>query len=74
LTHGSTKPDLIKVIESAETLDLFREAIPEPLAKHLAFLVDWGQLAPKLTGIDLRPAVYLARETVPPSAGDVGDT
>jgi predicted KAP-like P-loop ATPase len=61
----SGKPDLIKFIESAETLDQFREALPEPLTKHLSFLMDWGQLAPKLTGIDLRPAVYLARETVP---------
>jgi predicted KAP-like P-loop ATPase len=59
------KPDLIKAIESSETLDQFKEVLPEPLAKHLPFLMDWGQLAPKLTGIDLRPAVYLARETVP---------
>jgi predicted KAP-like P-loop ATPase len=59
------KPDLIKVIESSETLDQFKEVLPDPLAKHVAFLMDWGQLTPKLTGIDLRPAVYLARETVP---------
>jgi hypothetical protein len=61
----SGKPDLIKAIESAETLDQFKEVLPEPLAKHLPFLMDWGELAPRLTGIDLRPAVYLARETVP---------
>ncbi|MFZ2994647.1 hypothetical protein [Sphingobium sp.] len=32
---------------------------------HLTVLRDWFGLAPKLAGVDLRPAVYLSRETVP---------
>jgi predicted KAP-like P-loop ATPase len=61
----SGKPDLIRIIESSQAIDEFQQALPEPLTKHRTFITDWGQLSPKLTGIDLRPAVYLARETVP---------
>jgi predicted KAP-like P-loop ATPase len=48
--------------------DRSREAdvdIPEKLKTHMAFLRDWAALEPKLAGIDLKPAIYLARETVP---------
>src|SRR6202030_3054761 len=33
--------------------------------KHAVFVAEWLRLNPKLGGVDLRPAVYLARETVP---------
>ena len=39
--------------------------LPEVWVKHSAFLADWAQLPPELGGVDLRPAVYLARETIP---------
>jgi predicted KAP-like P-loop ATPase len=38
---------------------------PDPWQKHATFIAEWLNLEPKLKGIDLRPAVYLARETVP---------
>ncbi len=40
-------------------------AFPEAWKTHLPFITDWVRLDPKLADIDLRPAVYLARETVP---------
>ncbi len=40
-------------------------ACPEPMRPYLPFIRDWAVLEPPLAGIDLRPAVYLARETVP---------
>ena len=38
---------------------------PKEWQKYLAVLEDWVRLEPTLGGVDLRPAVYLARETVP---------
>ena len=32
---------------------------------HLEFMQEWIQLEPLLGGVDLRPAVYLSRETIP---------
>ena len=51
--------------ESGESLDDIKATLPEPWQRHLTFLTDWLRLEPKLTDVDLRPAVYLARETVP---------
>lgn len=42
-----------------------KERCPEAWGAHIDFVRDWAGLSPKLGGIDLRPAVYLARETVP---------
>lgn len=41
------------------------EAMPKEWQKHGDFISDWLMLHPPLGGIDLRPAVYLARETMP---------
>lgn len=38
---------------------------PADIRKHIGFVRDWATLEPKLADVDLRPAVYLARETVP---------
>jgi predicted KAP-like P-loop ATPase len=38
---------------------------PVDIKKHINFVRDWAALEPKLADVDLRPAVYLARETVP---------
>ena len=39
--------------------------MPEVWKKHSSFILDWAKLPPALDGVDLRPAVYLARETIP---------
>jgi predicted KAP-like P-loop ATPase len=59
------KPDILMKLEGATSDDELKSPSPESWQKHLAFLKDWVQLEPKLAGTDLRPAVYLARETVP---------
>lgn len=59
------KPELIAKAEAAQSEAALRNILPEALKPHLTVLQDWFELEPKLAGIDLRPAVYLARETVP---------
>lgn len=39
--------------------------LAEPLEKHRTFLDEWLDIEPSLKDVDLRPAVYLARETLP---------
>ena len=60
-------------------LEVKGEVIPEhapsswsdnPTTK--AFILEWAQLEPKLSEVDLRPAIYLSRETIPLSAFSVG--
>jgi predicted KAP-like P-loop ATPase len=51
--------------ENGESLDDTKATLPEAWQKHLTFLSEWVGLEPKIADIDLRPAVYLARETVP---------
>ncbi|WFU04521.1 P-loop NTPase fold protein (plasmid) [Rhizobium sp. CB3171] len=41
------------------------EVLPKDWQKHAEFISDWLKLHPPLGGIDLRPAVYLSRETIP---------
>lgn len=64
-TAVSGKPELFAKAEAAQTETALRDVLPEALKPHLAVLRDWFSLEPKLSGIDLRPAVYLSRETVP---------
>jgi predicted KAP-like P-loop ATPase len=59
------KLDFLGPPESGEPVEDIKGTLPEPWQKHLAFVADWVKLEPKLADIDLRPAVYLARETVP---------
>lgn len=59
------KPDLLAKLEAAVTEIEIGELIPEPWQKHAVVVKEWIRLEPKLAGMDLRPAVYLARETVP---------
>lgn len=59
-------PKLIKELESTlDNEDKFKKACPEPWAKSLPFVMNWLGLEPKLSGVDLRPLVYLSRETLP---------
>jgi predicted KAP-like P-loop ATPase len=39
--------------------------LPEAWDKHADFVTNWLALEPTMIGVDLRPAVYLARETLP---------
>ncbi|MBS0416936.1 MAG: NTPase KAP [Proteobacteria bacterium] len=60
------KPELISKLESLQDDPAkFAEACPEEWKKHSTFLVDWFGLSPSVGGIDLRPLVYLSRETTP---------
>ena len=64
-TAASGKPELFAKAEAAESEAALRDVLPETLKPHLSVLRDWFSLEPRLSGIDLRPAVYLSRETVP---------
>jgi predicted KAP-like P-loop ATPase len=64
-TAVSGKPELFTKAEAAQSEAGLRDILPEALKPHLVVLRDWFGLDPKLSGIDLRPAVYLSRETVP---------
>ncbi|MCJ2077666.1 P-loop NTPase fold protein [Methylobacterium sp. E-016] len=66
INAGNGKPELLAKIEAMDPNDAdFEQALPQSMRTHLTFLRDWVGLDPKLGGYDLRPAVYLARETVP---------
>jgi hypothetical protein len=60
------KPPFFHDIESADAdAKTIRNHCPEAWHAHADFIRDWAGLEPKLAGLDLKPAVYLARETVP---------
>jgi predicted KAP-like P-loop ATPase len=60
------RPQFLADIEAEECDDkIIREKCPPAWAAHALFALDWATLDPKLANVDLRPAVYLARETVP---------
>lgn len=61
------KPMLLQKLEVASAdSPSFKGAYPEEWPqKHFEFIREWMLLEPKLADIDLRPAVYLSRETVP---------
>jgi predicted KAP-like P-loop ATPase len=59
------KPELFTTLEAAGSEEEVKRIAPDAFQKHIPFVIEWARLEPKLAGIDLRPAVYLARETVP---------
>lgn len=61
------KADLISRLETVtEEPEAFKKLCPEVWhQKHLSFITDWFRLEPHLAGVDLRPALYLSRETMP---------
>lgn len=62
----SGKPELIVDLERLrDDPNKFAEACPEEWKKNAPFLLDWFGLSPALVSIDLRPLVYLSRETAP---------
>lgn len=61
------KAEVITKLEAAtEEPETFKKLCPEIWQpKHLSFVIEWFRLEPHLTGVDLRPALYLSRETMP---------
>lgn len=68
-TANDGKPAFLAKAEAAATADAVLEACPESLQRHTEVVTDWMRLEPSLAGIDLRPAAYLARESVPLEIG-----
>ena len=58
------KPDVLIDLEQIGA-ELSNLKLPEVWIKHSSFLIEWAKLPPALGGVDLRPAVYLARENFP---------
>jgi predicted KAP-like P-loop ATPase len=58
------KPALITQLEKVKAGQKSPD-LPESWVKHETFILEWAKLDPALADVDLRPAVYLARETVP---------
>lgn len=60
------KPSILKQLEKIEGNKLPEGSPPEWSKPDIeAFIVQWARLKPKLGDIDLRPAIYLSRETMP---------
>jgi predicted KAP-like P-loop ATPase len=59
------KLKFLQAIENGDPIEEHKAALPDKWQPHLAFVSDWARLQPKLADIDLKPAVYLARETIP---------
>jgi len=55
----------LQAIESGEPIDEHKAELPDKWLPFLPFISDWARLQPKLADVDLKPAVYLARETIP---------
>lgn len=67
------KPSLLKQLEEAGGQipdDAPKKWTDNPTTK--SFISEWAQLEPKLSGVDLRSAIYLSRETMPIGAYVVG--
>lgn len=66
------RPELLVKAEAAATISELEKICPDPWKRHVEVIYDWLRLEPAMGGIDLRPAVYLARETVPMRLGGSG--
>lgn len=66
INAAAGKPAFLAALEASRSDDEEPpEDCPANIRKHIAFVRDWVRLEPRLANVDLRPAVYLARETVP---------
>lgn len=65
-TSSNGKPELLGSLESlVDNPSEFEKKLGDPWNKRAEFMRNWFSLEPKLAGKDLRPLVYLSRETVP---------
>lgn len=58
------KPSVLSALEAAKPEEIGK-LLPEQWSDHTGFIGEWVKLPPSLGGVDLRPAIYLARETLP---------
>jgi predicted KAP-like P-loop ATPase len=59
------KPKILGEMEARrDDLEKFQTICPKEASRHVEFLYRWVSLPPELAGRDLRPAVYLSRESV----------
>lgn len=60
------KPEIFEKLESSkEDFEQFEKLLPSEWEKYKWFIFDWINLEPTLSNRDLRPLVYLSKETVP---------
>lgn len=60
------KPEfLAKLAQQLDDEQAFADACPKEWKANAAFIREWLTLDPPLTGVNLRPLVYLSRETMP---------
>lgn len=60
------KPDvLVKLERQLDDPEKFKAICPEQWTARAEFLREWLSLDPQLANLDLRPLVYLSRETMP---------
>jgi predicted KAP-like P-loop ATPase len=60
------KPELFRQLEAVKNdIEAFEEKLPKDWKEHKVFLFDWVNLEPSISDRDLRPLVYLSKETVP---------
>lgn len=66
MVNGSPKGKVAGLSsDNLEKIGKTTAGFPEAWHDHKDFIAEWGQLSPDLSKIDLRAAVYLARETLP---------
>ncbi len=61
------RPEILSNLEATQNSGLPKGS-PESWRSNTqteSFILDWGRLEPNLNSVDLRPAVYLSRETMP---------
>lgn len=59
------KPKLVTELETSTDLENLTHPLPDSWKKEINFIKDWIKMEPKLADVDLRPALYLSRETLP---------
>lgn len=60
------KPEVLAELEGyLEDPSKFADACPDAWASKVELVRDWIRLDPQLSSVDLRPVVYLSRETTP---------
>jgi predicted KAP-like P-loop ATPase len=65
------KPAVLQQLESAE-YNNFSDIAPQSWRDKSDFIMRWSKLKPQLTDVDLRPAIYLSRSTMPIGVYTVG--
>lgn len=60
------KPKILEELEElTNDIDGFKGKLPKEWEDHYDFLLSWFGLEPKFKNVNLRPLVYLSKETVP---------